>query len=136
MARYRLKIPNWRKLEVAMPRRAHDGLAQRMFRTRFHGRGESQDFHIRKAGKRHDVRDVRLAARERTGLVEHHAREAARTLEHFATADKNARLRALAHADHERRRCRDAERARASDDEHGDEREQALREVAGEPPAA
>ena len=44
----------------------------------------------------------------------------ARLLEHLGALDQDAELRAAAGADHERGRRRQAERARAGDDQHGD----------------
>ena len=46
--------------------------------------------------------------------------DAARLLEHLRALDEDAELRAAAGADHQRGRRREAERARAGDDQHGD----------------
>ena len=54
------------------------------------------------------------------GLVEHDRPDPPRLLEHLGAADQDAELRATAGADHQRRRRREAERARAGDDQHRD----------------
>ena len=67
---------------------------------------------------------ARLALGDGAGLVEHDGVELVRRLQRLAAADQDAVLGALAGADHDRRRRGEAQRARAGDDEHGDEVEQ------------
>ena len=81
-----------------------------------------------RAAEQHDVGHARLALGDRPGLVEHDGVELVRGLERGAVADQDAVLGALAGADHDRRRRRQAERARAGDDQHGDEVEQGVGE--------
>ena len=59
---------------------------------------------------------------QRAGLVEDDAVDPVRQLERLAAADQDARLGAAAGPDHDRRRRREAHRARAGDDEDADER--------------
>ena len=65
-------------------------------------------------------RDRRRAAGDRAGLVEDDRGDPLRMLERRAVADQDARLGALAGADHDRRRRGQAHGARAGDDQHGD----------------
>ena len=58
--------------------------------------------------------------RHGAGLVQHDRVDAAGRLQHLRAPDEDAELRAAAGADHERGRRRQAERARAGDDQHGD----------------
>ena len=61
------------------------------------------------------------AARERAGLVEHDRVDPVRALERLAAPDQDARLGPAAGADHDRRRRREAHRARTGDDQHRDQ---------------
>ena len=73
-----------------------------------HGRGIHSD----------DVRHCRLAAGDRAGLIQHHHLDPARAFQRFAVLEKDAVLRALGRAHHDRGRRSQAERARARDHQH------------------
>ena len=83
-----------------------------------------------KSGRRHDRHDLRLAFGERAGLVDHERVDLFHALERFGVLDQHAGLRAAADADHDRHRRREAQRARAGDDQHAHCRDQADRRSA------
>ena len=134
LPRHRLESLDSGQCQSAVPGRPDDRLAQGMLGADLDSGGQPQDVLLGLGGQRNDVGDVRLAPGERARLVEHHRRELAGALEHLRTADEDSHLRTLADPDHQCGRGRDAERTRAGDDEHCDECEQPLREVAREPP--
>ena len=68
----------------------------------------------------HDVDEAHAAGGDRAGLVEHDRVDAARRLEDLRALDQQAELGAAAGADEQRGRRREAERARAGDDQHRD----------------
>ena len=84
-----------------------------------------------------DVDQRHVAGCHRAGLVEHDRVDRARGLEHLGSLDQDAHLGAATGADEQRGRCRQTQRARAGDDQHGDRGgERAGRGSAvGEPPA-
>ena len=67
---------------------------------------------------RSDVRHRRLALRDRAGLVQHDRLQLLGPLQRLGAAEQDAVLRALARAHHDRGRRRQAQRARAGDDQH------------------
>ena len=79
---------------------------------------EAQQLLRRDALRWEDVRHLRLAGRDRAGLVERDNFDAARLLEARRRLEQDAVLRAEAAAHHDGDRCREAERTRAADDEH------------------
>ena len=135
MPRDTLKLADGWQIQFAMPRPAHDGFAQRMLRAHFDRRSKPQQRLVVKIAQGHDIGDIGFTARQRTRFVEHHGVELAGTLQHLGTADEDTGLGALADADHQRGGRRHAKRAGAGDDEHGDEGEKPLREIARDPPA-
>ena len=67
-----------------------------------------------------DVDERHLAGGDGAGLVEHDRVDRAGRFEDLGSLDQHAELGAAAGADHQRRRCCQAERTRAGDDQHGD----------------
>ena len=85
----------------------------------------------------HHVVDGHLAGGHGAGLVEHDRVDPAGRLEHLGALDQDAELGAAPGADHQRRRRRQAQRARAGDDQHGDRGgERGRRAAAGAEPEA
>ena len=82
-------------------------------------------------GKGDDVGQRRLAARQRSGLVDDEHREIGRTFERADVAHEDAGARAPADADGNGGRRRQAQGAGTGDDEDGNGVDQRLREVAG-----
>src|ERR1035437_83043 len=78
--------------------------------------GEAQHLRLVEAGQRDDRHYLRLAFRERAGLVDHQRVHFLHALERFRVLDQHAQLRAAADADHDRHRRGKAKRARAGDD--------------------
>jgi hypothetical protein len=72
------------------------------------------------------------ALRHRARLVEDDGREPARSLEHLGPLDEDAELGSAARAHHEGGRRRQAKRARAGDDQHGDGGGERVLQVAGQ----
>ena len=107
--------------ELALAGRAHDRLAQRVLGALLEGRGEVEQARLVDAGRRGDRGHGGPAEGERPGLVEHDGVDPAGRLERLAAADEDPGLGALAGADHDRGRRREAHRARAGDDHDPDE---------------
>ena len=80
--------------------------------------GEAQHLRLVEAGQCDDRHHLRLAFRERAGLVDHQRVHFLHALERFRVLDQHAQLRAAADADHDRHRRGKAKRARAGDDQH------------------
>ncbi len=104
-----------------------------MFRAALGGRGQSQELVGRgrhgpsvAVGGEHDVGHGRPAFGDGAGLVEHDRLKRLSRLERGAVADQHAVLRALAGADHDRGRGRQAQGARTGDDQHGDRVDQGI----------
>ena len=103
--------------------RGDDRLAERVLGADLGGRDQPRAVSVAAAIRRASTTsgDGGLAAGQRAGLVEHDRRSMRRRLlERLAAADQDAVLGGLAGADHDRGRRRQAERARAGDDQHGD----------------
>ena len=124
-----------RQLEAALAGGGDDRRRQRMLAAALGGRDEAQQIVVVEAGT--GLGSVPCPAPNSTtsvtrglpsvivpGLVEDDDVELVRRLERGAVADEDAVLGALAGADHDRRRRRESQCARARDDEHGDEVEQ------------
>ena len=90
----------------------------------FQGQGYAEDIHRRMARRRDDVRDLRLAPRECTGLVEDNRCQPVCVLQALASFDQDAGFRAEARPHHDRRRGRQAQGAGAGNDEHGNKIEE------------
>ena len=103
-------------------RRPRDRLGDRMLGGRLDRSGEPQHLGARRAVQERDSRELQLPLGDRARLVEHDRVDAPRPLEHLRPLDQHAELRAAPGADHERDRRREAERARAGDDQDGDRR--------------
>ena len=98
-----------------------DGLAERVLRSSFGGRDEGQQFVLaRSTLGADDIGDPRLALGEGAGLVEHDDADLLESLERLGVPEEHAVLGALPGTDHDRGRRREAERARAGDDQDGD----------------
>ena len=82
--------------------------------------GEAQHLALVGAGGGVDSDEAHHSRRHRAGLVEHDRVDRARRLEHLGSLDDDAELGAATGADHDRRRCGQAEGARAGDDQHRD----------------
>ena len=79
-----------------------------------------------------DGDDLRLAARQRAGLVEHDGVERGGLLQREGVLEQDAALGAQPGADHDRRRCRQPERVGAGDDDDGDREQQRVLHVAAD----
>ncbi len=131
LARDRLEVRHRRAGET--PRAAgpsHDGGGQRMLADRFETGGEPQQLVLRsRPAPPTERRQRRLALGERAGLVDDQRVDLLQQLERLGVADQHAGLGAAARADHDGHRRREAERARARDDEHGDGVDERVREA-------
>ena len=96
------------------------------------GSCEPQRLHSRGPVQEHDVRQPELPFGHGARLVEHDRRHAARALEDLRPLDQDPELRATAGADHQRRRRRQAEGARAGDDQDRDGSREGGGDIAGE----
>ena len=122
-ARDRLKGRRIRYGQSARRRVRHDRAGERMLTSSLNRRGERDRLVQRWAistGVRHDRRDLRLAARERSGLVERDDPNLRQLLDVHAALDQDTRAGARPQRRHERDRNRDHQRARRRrDHEHG-----------------
>ena len=97
-------------------------------------RGERQQIVLGPLARRHDRDDARPAFGQRAGLVDHERIDLLQALQRLGRADQHAGARALADADHDRHRRREAERAGAGDDQHRDRGDQRIGERRGRSP--
>ena len=96
------------------------GRSQRMLAAALQA-GDQTDHAVLGLAADGDHRDqLRLALRERAGLVERQGVDFLQRLQRFGVLDENAGACAASGADHDRHRRRQPERARASDDQHRD----------------
>ena len=117
----------------AQPR--HDGPGDRMLRRVLRGRDDSAERGRLDAGRDLRTHERHPAGRDGSGLVEHGDVDAPRRLEHLATLDDDAELRAAPGSDHDRGGRREPERTGAGDDQHGYRRgERVVGRVTGEQP--
>ena len=104
---------------------AHDGVGERVLRAALGGGDEGEDLLLgERALGTDDVGDAGLALGEGAGLVEDDGLHRPQPLERLGVAEQDPVLGALAGTDHDRGRRREAERARARDDQDGDRVEQ------------
>ena len=82
--------------------------------------GEAKQLLARDAVGKRDVGNAHRALGHGPGLVQHDRRDPPRLLESLRPLDQDPELCAAAGPDHQRRRCREPERARAGDDHDGD----------------
>ena len=90
-----------------------------MLARRFQRTGDPQHVGALVTADGLDVDQRHRAGRHRSGLVEHDRVHPSCGLEHLGTLDQETELSAAPGADEQRRRCRQAQRARAGDDQHG-----------------
>ena len=109
-----------RKLPDLAPRGRGHGSGDRVLGRGLDRPGEAKDVCPRLPVERRDLGELHAALRDRAGLVEDDRPDPARLLEHLGPLDEDPELRAAARPDHESRRGRETERARAGDDENRD----------------
>ena len=107
-----------------------DGARQRVVRALLERGGEPHERLRLHGAARADVRERRRAVCERAGLVKDDAVGLVGVFELRAALEEDAVLRRAAGADHEPRRCGEAERARARDRQHVAAGEQRALEIA------
>ena len=90
-----------------------------MFAVRFDRSGEAQDVVFVLAGRGDDLCERGSALGQRAGLVDGERVDFLQPLQRLRIADENPEMRAAPHADHDRHRRGESERAGARDDEHG-----------------
>ncbi len=101
----------------------------------FEGAGDPQQLGSPDVGERVDGDERHLAGGDGAGLVEHDRVDLAGGFEHLGPLDEQPELSTAPGADEQCRGCGQAERARASDDQHGDGgAERALRVTGADPP--
>ena len=106
-----------------------------MFRILFKRRSEHPGI-LRVQSTRHDVRQLRRPTSQCPRFVQRQDGNFFGTFQRLGIPDQNARPRALPRTDHDGRRRRQAQRARAGDDQHGNRIDQSFGEQAGIPPPA
>src|SRR6185437_13096063 len=107
------------EVDGIVPRRVDDRAGNRMLARQLDRPGEAQRLRARRAVQRRDVHDLHAPFGDGPRLVEDDGPDPPRLLEHLGTPDQDAELRPAPGADHERRRRRETECARAGDDQNG-----------------
>ena len=109
---------------------ADDRRGERVLAAALEARGETRARRLRRVRRHERDRDeARLALGQRARLVDDERVDLLERLERLGVLDEHARRRAAAGADHDRHRRREAERARAGDDEHRDGVDERVREA-------
>ncbi len=119
-----------RRLQATLPRGVDDCLRQRMLAVVLRTGDQAQHLTLVGAVAERDLDDLRLAARQRAGLVEHDGVQRRGLLQGDRVPEQDAALGAQSAADHDRGRRRQAERVRAGDDHDGDREQQRVLHVA------
>ncbi len=120
LAGRRVEAEHRDELDATLSRGCDDRLRQGVFARPFDAGGKAQDFVVHEAVRRNDGDDLRPSFGQRAGLVDHQRVDLLHPFERLGVADQHAGLRAAADAHHDRHRRREAERARAGDDQHAD----------------
>ena len=117
-ARHGGKIDRLRTLAAAGGKAVENGAGERMLALLFQRRGETQKLVPGNAVRREKIGDLRLAGRDRSGLIQHNDLRAARLFERRCRFEENAVSRADAAADHDGDRRGKPECARTADNEY------------------
>ena len=115
--------------DALLLRGGDDGDRERMLAGPLDAGREPQHLGLRKAGRRHDRSHGGLALGQGAGLVDDERVDLLHVLQRLGVLDEDAGLRAASDADHDRHRRREAERARAGDDQHRDRGDEAVGEA-------
>ena len=107
----------------------HNRLRQWMLRFFFHTGCDTQDFVSGQLCQRHDIGDFRLAFGNGAGLIQHDRVQPIGIFQVFGAFDQNTVFCSLAGPDHDRGRCRQAERAGTGNHHHGGKVHQSPREI-------
>ena len=97
---------------------ADDRERKRMFARLFHACGQTQDLVLIEARGRNDGHHLRLALRERSGLVDDERVDLFHPLQRLGVLDQHPDLGAAPHTDHDRHRRRQTECAGTGDDQN------------------
>ena len=100
-----------------------------MLARSFERTGQTENVGPCRAVEQSDFDEHHLPGRDGARLVEDDGADAPRLLEDFGTLDQDAELRSASGSDHQRRRRRQTECARARDDQHGDCRGEGIANV-------
>ena len=130
----RLEIVGISHLHIALFRAAHDGLGKRVFRSALQRCGETQDLGLVVTGLRQDGDKLRLAHRQRAGLVDEQGIALLEPLQRLGVLDKYPGLGPPPRRRHDRHRRGEAERTGTGDDQHGDSRDQCVGQRRRGPP--
>ena len=114
------EVRDRRQRESALAGGRDDRGRERVLAALLEARRQAQRLGVVGAGRTGDTRDTRAALGERAGLVDDQRRDARQGLERLGVPDQHAGRGSPADADHDRHRRREAERAGAGDDQHGD----------------
>jgi hypothetical protein len=105
---------------AARQRVPHDRLSERVLARLLEARREAQQFGLGHALDRQHGHDLRPAAGQRAGLVDHQRVDLLQRLERLGAAKQDACLRATAERDRHRHRRGQAQRAGTGDDQRAD----------------
>ncbi len=112
------------ELQAALLGALDDGSGERMLAASFEARGEPQQLALAERAGCHDADEARLALGQGSGLVDDQGVDLLHDFERLGILGQHSGARASPGADHDRHRRRQAERARAGDDQHRDGVEQ------------
>ena len=123
-----VEIIHRQKRDVLFSRAAHDGGGQRVLAVLFERRGEFQDLVRSKSNGGNHVGQIRPAFGQRSGLIDNERVDFSESFECLGVFHEHTFPRAASHADHDRHRCGQSERARACNDQHGHRIDQGMGE--------
>ncbi len=115
----RLEARRGARLDTAAARVLDDGGREGVLAGALERGGQAKDLVLRVARQRHDGREARLPLRQGAGLVHHQGIDLLKALQGLGVADQDPGGGAPPGGDHDRHRRRQAEGARAGDDQHG-----------------
>ena len=120
LARDGPEVPRFRRPDAALLGAGDDGGGERVFTAALQAGGQPEQLRFIPAGGGQDGDQPRLAFGERAGLVHDERVHLREDFERLGVLDEHAGGRAAAHADHDRHRRGQAERAGTGDDEDRD----------------
>ena len=119
-SRDRGKVADLGERDLSLAGAADDRRSERMLADIFQARDKAQQRCLVEAPRRSDGHELRLALRQRPGLVDDNRRHLLEHLQRFGVPHQNAELRTPSRPHHNRHRRGEAERTGTGDDEHGD----------------
>src|SRR5687767_2167943 len=119
LSRYGSEVQNRCQAYAARLRAADDCTSQRMLAGAIQPRSPAENLLLGETARSHDAIEHRPAHRNGPRLVEHERVHMTKILDRLRVPKQNAKLRAAPARDHDGDGCRETERTRTRDDQHG-----------------